>query len=54
MAFIARHVAFFPASLPNDGLLDLVTFSSDIPIMKAFELFRKAGKNAAHFHHQCF
>ncbi|KAG2417788.1 hypothetical protein HFD88_009007 [Aspergillus terreus] len=41
MAFIAPHVAFFPASHPNDGLLDLVTFSSDLPILKAFELFGK-------------
>lgn len=51
MAFISPHIAFFPASQPNDGLLDLVTFNSDLSILKSFELFGKVGENAAHFHH---
>lgn len=35
---------FFPASQPNDGLLDLVIFSSDLPILKTVGFLGKLGK----------
>ncbi|PGH11092.1 hypothetical protein AJ80_07280 [Polytolypa hystricis UAMH7299] len=38
MAFMAEDANFFPAALPNDGLLDLITIRGDIPRATAIQM----------------
>lgn len=38
MAYMAPNCNFFPAAMPNDGLLDLVTNDGDLPMTKYLEL----------------
>ena len=38
MAYMAANSNFFPASLPNDGCLDLVTIDGDIPRMTSINM----------------
>lgn len=43
MCWMAADAPFFPASLPNDGLLDLVNIDGDISRMKALKLLLAVG-----------
>ncbi|KAL2159535.1 hypothetical protein VTH06DRAFT_2540 [Thermothelomyces fergusii] len=38
MAYMAPNANFFPAALPNDGLIDLVTTNGDIPFFKSINM----------------
>jgi len=44
MAMMAADAPFFPASLPCDGLLDLITIDGDISRMKAVDLLLSVPK----------
>ncbi|KIX95113.1 uncharacterized protein Z520_09029 [Fonsecaea multimorphosa CBS 102226] len=44
MTMMAADAPFFPASLPSDGLLDLVTIDGDIPRRKALDLLLSVPK----------
>ncbi|KAK5073979.1 sphinganine kinase lcb4 [Lithohypha guttulata] len=43
MCWMAADAPFFPASLPNDGMLDLVTIDGDVSRLKAFKLMLAVG-----------
>ena len=45
MAMMAADGLFFPASLPSDGLMDLVTIDGDIPRRKAVDLLLSVPNN---------
>lgn len=45
MSYMAESAPFFPASLPNDGLLDLVTMDGDIGRIKAVASLLAVEKN---------
>jgi sphingosine kinase len=44
MAFMAPDTNFFPAALPNDGCLDLITIAGDIPRLRSLKLLDAVGK----------
>lgn len=46
MCWMAADTPFFPASLPNDGLLDLVNIDGDISRMKALKLLLAVGSDS--------
>ena len=46
MAVMAADAPFFPASLPSDGLMDLVTVDGDIARRKAIDLLLSVPNNA--------
>ncbi|ETI21754.1 hypothetical protein G647_05823 [Cladophialophora carrionii CBS 160.54] len=46
MTMMAADAPFFPASLPSDGLMDLVTINGDIPRRKAVDLLLSVPNNA--------
>lgn len=45
MAYMAADAPFFPASLPSDGLLDLVTIDGDVGRMKSVSMLLNVPKN---------
>ena len=45
MVYMARDAPFFPAALPNDGNLDLVTIDGDISRIKAIQSLLAVEKN---------
>ncbi|KAM0325708.1 hypothetical protein ACHAQA_007008 [Verticillium albo-atrum] len=49
MPLVAPESNFFPAALPNDGLLDLVTINSDISILSQIGLLTSVGDESAGF-----
>ncbi|KAM0286438.1 hypothetical protein ACHAQH_000864 [Verticillium albo-atrum] len=49
MPLMAPESNFFPASLPNDGLLDLVTIDSDISILKQIGILTSVGDESTGF-----
>ncbi|KAL9109366.1 MAG: hypothetical protein Q9227_005996 [Pyrenula ochraceoflavens] len=44
MAYMAKDANFFPAALPHDGLMDLVTIDGDVPIMTSIKLLMSVEK----------
>jgi sphingosine kinase len=48
MAWMAADTKFFPAAMPNDGCIDLVTIDGDIPRMTSIKLLL-AVENGKHF-----
>lgn len=46
MAIMTEDAPFFPASLPDDGMLDLVTISAEIPRLKSVGLLFSIPKGA--------
>lgn len=51
MAWMAADTKFFPAAMPNDGRIDLVTIDGDIPRMTSIKLLLDVG-NGGHFDQQ--
>jgi sphingosine kinase len=45
MAYMAADAPFFPSSLPNDGLLDLVTIDGDVGRAKSVSMLLSVPKN---------
>jgi sphingosine kinase len=48
MAWMAADTQFFPAAMPNDGCIDLVTIDGDIPRMTSIKLLLEV-ENGKHF-----
>ncbi|QDS74307.1 hypothetical protein FKW77_003923 [Venturia effusa] len=48
MAWVAADTKFFPAAMPNDGCIDLVTIAGDIPRWTSIKLLL-AVENGGHF-----
>ncbi|RDI78903.1 hypothetical protein Vi05172_g11052 [Venturia inaequalis] len=48
MAWMAADTKFFPAALPNDGCIDLVTIDGDIPRLTSIKLLLEV-ENGGHF-----
>ncbi|KAF2430546.1 hypothetical protein EJ08DRAFT_633630 [Tothia fuscella] len=44
MAYMTADTNFFPAALPSDGCLDLVTIPGDIPLKRSLTLLDSVGK----------
>lgn len=48
MAWMAADTKFFPAAMPNDGCIDLVTIDGDIPRLTSIKLLLEV-ENGGHF-----
>lgn len=51
MSAVAPNTVFFPASSADDGLMDLVTLDSDVPLLTALGLMDSIGDEGDFFDH---